>query len=238
MRFRSYRVPLTADIEKAFLMISIVEHDRDVLRFLWYDDLFLDQPTMIELRFTRVVFGVSSSPFLLNATIKHHLEMFYSSHPKVVSSILQSIYVDDVVFGADDEESAYRLYQESKDILKRGSFNLRKFTTSCPSLRARIEEAEGNPQQQTDEALDETFAKSTLGGAQPRRTGEQKIFGVCWDIGSDCFLFNLRDIAEMATNQQREMLLVWMVASTTLLGFCLQSLSALRSCCRRSVSPE
>ena len=115
-----------------------------MLRFLWYN-VFLDQPKVIELRFTRVVLVVSSSPFLLNATIKHHLEMFCSSHPKVVSSVLQSIYVDDVVFGADDEESAYQLYQESKDILRRGSFNPRKFTTSCPSLRARIEEAEGSP---------------------------------------------------------------------------------------------
>ena len=39
MRFRSFRVALTADIEKAFLMISVAESDRDVLRFLWVDDL-------------------------------------------------------------------------------------------------------------------------------------------------------------------------------------------------------
>lgn len=30
LRFRSHRVPLTADIEKAFLMISMAERDRDV----------------------------------------------------------------------------------------------------------------------------------------------------------------------------------------------------------------
>ena len=88
----------------------------------------------IELRFARVVFGVSSSPLLLNATVKHHLEKFLTTHPETVTSILQSIYVDDVVFGAEDEENAYRLYLESKEILRKGSFNLRKFTTSCPSL--------------------------------------------------------------------------------------------------------
>ena len=69
LRFRAHRIPLTGDVEKAFLMISVAEQDRDVLRFLWFNDATQDDPDMIELKFTRVVFGVSSSPFLLNATI-------------------------------------------------------------------------------------------------------------------------------------------------------------------------
>ena len=72
-------------------MIAIAKQDRDVLRFLWFDDVTLDEPAMIELRFTRVVFGVSSSPFL-NATIKYHLEKFITTHFETVTSILQSIY--------------------------------------------------------------------------------------------------------------------------------------------------
>ena len=73
-RFRSLWVALTADIEKAFLMISVAESDRDVLQFLWVDDLTKDPPDVRTFRFTRVMFGVSSSPFLLNTTIKYHLE--------------------------------------------------------------------------------------------------------------------------------------------------------------------
>ena len=34
LRFRTHRVALTADIEKAFLMVSVAKRDRDVLRFL------------------------------------------------------------------------------------------------------------------------------------------------------------------------------------------------------------
>ena len=34
MRFRVHRIAITADIEKAFLMISVARPDRDVLRFL------------------------------------------------------------------------------------------------------------------------------------------------------------------------------------------------------------
>ena len=48
-------------------MISVTEKDRDVQRFLWVDNITSDSPKVQPLRFTRVFFGVSSSPFLLNA---------------------------------------------------------------------------------------------------------------------------------------------------------------------------
>lgn len=69
IRFRSYPIALTADIEKAFLMIMMDEKDRDALRFIWVEDIDKEDPELCIYRFTRVVFGISSSPFLLNATI-------------------------------------------------------------------------------------------------------------------------------------------------------------------------
>ena len=76
VRFRSYKIALTADLEKAFLMVSVGEADRDVLRFFWSDDISGNPPELRTYPFTRVVFGVSSSPFLLNATIRFHLEKY------------------------------------------------------------------------------------------------------------------------------------------------------------------
>lgn len=95
LRFRSYRVALTADVEKEFLMISVEDKDRDVLRFLWVDDVSRNEPEIRVYRFTRVVFGVSSSPFLLIATVKFHLESFLESNEPVIKRLLQSTYVDD-----------------------------------------------------------------------------------------------------------------------------------------------
>ena len=74
VRFCTYRIVLAADVEKAFLMISVHSKDRDALRFLWVDDVEKASLVVRKLRFTRVVFGVSASPFLLNATINHHLQ--------------------------------------------------------------------------------------------------------------------------------------------------------------------
>ena len=142
LRFRHHRVALTADIEKAFLMISVAEPDQDSLRFLWVDDIAKNPPAVCMLRFTRVVFGVSSSPFLLNATIKYHLQQFEDSHPDLVQKLAQSTYVDDIVTGANSEDEAFHLYEDAKEQLLRGGFNLRKFLTNSPRLQQRINNAE------------------------------------------------------------------------------------------------
>ena len=59
LRFRTNKVALVGDVEKVFIMVGITEADRDVLRFLWFDDAMVEAPTPVVLRFARVVFGVS-----------------------------------------------------------------------------------------------------------------------------------------------------------------------------------
>ena len=182
LRFRSYLVALTADIQMAFLMIFINPRDCDASRFLWVDDVQHGELNVIKLRFTRVEFGVSSSPFLLNATIRHHLERYSASYPKLVSCILQSLYVDDLVCRAKYEESVYELFVISKQILKSGSFNLRKFATNSPSLQVVIDNLENSkfckPEKSFCNDVGETFAKSTINQSPPNDSGGQKILGV------------------------------------------------------------
>ena len=114
VQFRSYRVALTADLEKAFLMVTIDEADRDALRFIWVDEK--EQPNLKIYRFARVVFGVSASPFLLNATIRFHLEKHLDTNKTVIDHLLHSTYVDDIVSGANTEEEAFNLYAVAKAV--------------------------------------------------------------------------------------------------------------------------
>ena len=104
MRFRFHKVALVADIEKAFLMVSISPSDRDALRFIWLDDIHKDNPKEVVYRFCRVVFGVTSSPFLLNATIKQHLQKYANGNPELVKALLNSLYVDDMTSGESTVE--------------------------------------------------------------------------------------------------------------------------------------
>ena len=75
---------LVAHIEKAFFQIEITESDRDYLRFKWVNNTFDDQPQIKEFRFNRVVFGVSSSPFQLNATIRYHVDKYINDMETVI----------------------------------------------------------------------------------------------------------------------------------------------------------
>ena len=72
-------------------MISVAGEDRDVLRFLWVNDPFKKFPEVVTLRFRRVVFGVTASPFLLNATIRHHIDQYHSSDPQLADQFLRSL---------------------------------------------------------------------------------------------------------------------------------------------------
>ena len=107
LRFRVHRVVFTADNEKAFLMISLSSEDREFVRFLWMDDPFKEDPELKLFRYTRVVFGISSSPFLLNATVRYHLESHLETHRETVERVLRGIYVDDVVCGAPTRRSLH-----------------------------------------------------------------------------------------------------------------------------------
>ena len=90
---------LVGDVEKAFLMVSVAECDRDVLRFLWVADV--NQPHQ-EI----IVIGVSASPFLLNDTIDHHVGKLELTDRHFVDKFRRSIYVDDVATGSADVETA------------------------------------------------------------------------------------------------------------------------------------
>ena len=108
IRFRCYQVALTGDIEKAFLMISIRESDRDMLRFLWLEDPLQESSKLLHFRFTRLVFGLRPSLAILGSVISHHLEKYRSEHPRVVDKIEQSLYVDDLVSGGATVQDALK----------------------------------------------------------------------------------------------------------------------------------
>ena len=196
IRFRAHRVAVTADIEKAFLMVSVEEKDRDALRFLWVHNVQENPPRVRPLRFTRVVFGVSSSPFLLNATIRHHLEHYRESHPDLIQLLLDSFYVDDLTTGADSDYEAHSVYGKSKQILKDGGFNLRKFRTNSLTLQKKIEAIEGASSNHS--LAEESYTGATLGTSQLVGSQEVKILGVRWNPHTDCRTFSVSDIARAA----------------------------------------
>ena len=86
---------MVADIKQVFLNIEIDEGDRDFLRFLWVENIS-EKDKIVVYKFVRVVFGVTSSPFLLGASIKSHVTKYIVAQIVVVAlkKLSQDMYVD------------------------------------------------------------------------------------------------------------------------------------------------
>ncbi|VDI53094.1 Hypothetical predicted protein [Mytilus galloprovincialis] len=131
-RFRLGKYGITTDIEKAFLQVRLDNDDRDATRFFWLSDSTDPTSELIMYRFKVVLFGATCSPFILNATLLKHLSM----NPSKVASILQEdLYVDNILSSMDSEEDAIKYFNESRELLKQGGFNLRSWMSNSDKLR-------------------------------------------------------------------------------------------------------
>ena len=138
LRCRLSPVVLLADIERAFLQVGLHPADRDATRFLWYKDP--SDPTSLNnnlavYRFCRVPFGVISSPFLLQATIRHHLDNTEDPSAQVIAD---NIYVDNLILGLDSEQDAISMYHSATSIFTKASMNLREWSSNSDVVRAAL----------------------------------------------------------------------------------------------------
>ena len=124
------------------------------------------------------------------------------SHKVTVERLLQSTYVDDIISGADSEDKAFDLYVQAKELFRCGGFNLRKFLTNSKELQQRIDEVErGTPRQAISlDPSTETYTQVVLGTQSPKGPDECKVLGVLWNPSSDCLVFDISELAQVATN--------------------------------------
>ena len=165
IRFRRWPIALVADIKKAFLQIAVRKEDVDYHRFLWEFE-----GRVRVMRLLRVPFGNKSSPFILNATIKHHLENYEPS--RVVNELNTNLYVDDWLTGADSEVEARDMVKEASGIMKDAGMTLTKWGSN----RSDVCDSYDLSAFETNESL--------------------KILGLKWFPSDDCFAFQGLEVDE------------------------------------------
>ena len=101
---------------------------RDYARFIWFENVnkidyenFVNNE-FIELQFSLVLFGITSSPFLLNTTVRSNVLNYKDIQPDIVQTLLSSLHVDDFNTGMNTLREAFHLYVNVKNILKEGHF--------------------------------------------------------------------------------------------------------------------
>lgn len=136
IRFRTHTLGFSTDIEKAFLHVQLHKDDRDFTRFLWLSDPSNPESEFQVYRFKVVLFGATSSPFMLNATLHHHLQQCPSP---LATDILANLYVDNIISGCNSQDQAIQYYNSSRSIMKEANFNLRAWASNCSQLNSLAE---------------------------------------------------------------------------------------------------
>lgn len=183
LRFRCSPIGVASDIEKAFLQLGLQEQDRDVTRFLWLRDIDAPlTPNNIQVfRFCRVPFGVISSPFLLAATVRFHLQQ---SNSDIAPQILSNTYVDNVIVGHQSVQDAIHYYHSAKQLFNDASMNLREWASNSTEFLDQLPESDRV------------------------RPGPQKCLGIVWNTEHDVLSVNAIKAATFAVHTKRQVLQV------------------------------
>ncbi|GFR13897.1 reverse transcriptase domain-containing protein [Trichonephila clavata] len=188
--FRLNTIAITADIERAFLQISLRDEDRNAVRFL-FPELESNQTDTYKFqvyRFKLVMFGVNVSPFLLSATIKYHIEKYREQYPATTEMLDTCIYVDDVISGAENISQALKLSKEDADtIMKNARMTLWKWNSNNQTLM-RTWKGEGleiHPRHSEDSS----------------QIPLSKVVGIPWNVVHDYFTIDVKGLMELDTSK-------------------------------------
>jgi hypothetical protein len=161
-------VAISGDIQKAFLQVRIKAVERDALRFHWQHP---GENAIQIYRFTRALFGLTCSPFLLGGVVDQHSEHWRDRKP-VVDELKKNLYVDDLLSGGNTVLEANDKKSVMSEILADGTFKLHKWNSNVRELE---------DSDKSNSECDQTFANTQL-GVEPN---ESKLLGLEWDKNVD-----------------------------------------------------
>ncbi|XP_058128358.1 uncharacterized protein LOC131291530, partial [Anopheles ziemanni] len=171
LRFRTYEVALVGDIEKMYRQVKLHPEDCPLVRIFFR---FSPQDPVQVYELCTVTYGLAPSSFLATRTLQQLADDEGSAYPLADHALRRNFYVDDFIGGAQSIEEAAKLRSELSDLLSKGGFDLRKWTSN------RLEVLSGL-------AEDQLGTKSAL---QFDSHETVKALGVSWKPESDTLHFD------------------------------------------------
>ncbi|GFX84656.1 integrase catalytic domain-containing protein [Trichonephila clavipes] len=167
-RFRRHKFAFTTDIQKMYRQILINPDQQDLQRMIWKHGLDAE---ILTYRLKTVTYGLSNAPFLAIRTLQQLAKDEKSRFPLVSETLLYDTYMDDIVTGAPDLETAQQLQSQLKDALQSCGMNLHKWSSNSPELLNSSLSSDVEHSFTTDIDL------------------SVKTLGISWKPFEDCFAF-------------------------------------------------
>ncbi|XP_043202497.1 uncharacterized protein LOC122370716 isoform X2 [Amphibalanus amphitrite] len=117
LNFRSGAVGCQTDIRAAFHQIVLTEEDRQFVQLLWAGQ---------RLRFRRVPFGLTCSPYMLLCTIAEHVRRCLRDEPVLLQKVQDSVYMDDMCPSFSTRAEAEAGLTKMGDVFSEASMDLHK----------------------------------------------------------------------------------------------------------------
>lgn len=155
-----------------YRQILIDPRDANYQRILWTDH---PANPVKSYQLVTVTYGTASAPFLALRVIQQLIQDEGATFPLAVPVLHDNIYVDDVLFGADDIPMLRQTRDQVRALLQQGKFQLRKWASNSPILLRDIAEEDHG-----------------LTSDKQLRSDEQlKILGISWNPAADKFRFRV-----------------------------------------------
>nr|XP_049698106.1 uncharacterized protein LOC126054983 [Helicoverpa armigera] len=171
IKFRLFKIALSADCRQMFLNIGVCESDRKFQRILYRFD---NSEPLSVYQFNRVCFGLKSSPYHALRVVRQLIADEGDNFPAAAAAAASALYMDDIVYSVPSAPQAVSLCEELIQLFKRGQFDLVKWTSNSKEVLAHIPDShKASP--------DIEFEKSI----------PHKVLGLRWDRHCDNFRFDI-----------------------------------------------
>ncbi|XP_058810374.1 uncharacterized protein LOC131675412 [Phymastichus coffea] len=167
IRFRSHPFVLTAGIEKMYRQVWVHPDDRKYQKILWYYN-----GRIMVFYINTVVFGIKSAPFLAIRTLHQLARNEEAKFARASLLLCRDFYVDDFLSGAETLEELLAIRDEMIQLLRRGGFTIRKWSSNHPS------------------ALDNIDKKIFELDCGVQQSAVKKTLGIVWDSERDIFTYS------------------------------------------------
>ncbi|GFW23129.1 integrase catalytic domain-containing protein [Trichonephila clavipes] len=151
-----------------YRQILINPDQQDLQRIIWKHGLDAE---ILMYRLKTVTYGLSNAPFLAIRTLQQLAKDEKSRFPLASETLLYDTYMDDIVSGAPDLETAQQLQSQLKDALQSCGMNLHKWSSNSPELLNSSLSSDVEHSFSTDIDL------------------SVKTLGISWKPFEDCFAF-------------------------------------------------